>query len=76
MKELVNFLVKQYVDEENFEIIVLEDEKKIEYKVLVDKDFIAKVIGKSGRTSRAIRTLVKAAADNYEKAVSVYIEER
>lgn len=76
MKDLVNFLVKQFVDEEYFEIIVLEDEKRIEYKVLVDKDYIARVIGRSGRTSRAIRTLVRAASNNSEKAVSVFIVER
>lgn len=76
MKDLVNYLVKQFVDEGSFETIVLEDEKKIDYKVLVDKDQIAKVIGKAGKTSRAIRALVRAASDNNEKSVSFFIAER
>lgn len=76
MKELVEYLVKQFVDEENFEVIVLEDEQSIEYKVNVDKEEIAKVIGKGGKTSKAIRTLVRAATVDKDKKYSVYIQER
>ncbi|MDD4316219.1 MAG: KH domain-containing protein [Clostridia bacterium] len=76
MRELVEYLVKQFVDEENFEILILEDGNSVEFKVLVDKDYIAKVIGKSGKTSRAIRSLVRAASMNSDKNYSVYIQER
>lgn len=76
MKKLINYLVEQLVDKENFEIIVLEDNNSVEYKVLVDKEHIARVIGKGGRTSRAIRTLARAANDRNDKAIGVYIEER
>ncbi|HHT83642.1 MAG: KH domain-containing protein [Christensenellales bacterium] len=76
MKDLIDYLVKQLIEEEHHEIVVLEDEKNIEYKVYVDKEHIAKVIGKAGKTSKAIRTLVKACANGRDKNVSVYIEER
>lgn len=76
MRDLVEYLVKQFADEEHFEILMLEDGDRIEFKVLVDKDHIAKVIGKAGKTSRAIRSLVKAASMNLDKSYSVYIQER
>jgi len=76
MKELVAFLVRQFVPDENFEIVVIEDEETVDFRVLVDKDFIAKLIGKAGRTSKAIRTIVREAAGRSDKSYSVYIEER
>ncbi len=76
MKELINYLVEQFAGKDNFEIIVLEDEDIIEYKVLVDKEYIARVIGKGGRTSRAIRTLARASNTRRDKSIRVYVEER
>lgn len=76
MKELIGFLVKQFISEENFEIMVLEDEETVEYKVLVDQEHIARLIGKNGKTSRAIRTLVRAASRKSDKVPAVTIEER
>lgn len=76
MRELVDYLVKQFINEENYEIVVLEDTNSIEYKVFVDKEHIAKVIGRGGRTSRAIRSLLRAASSGADKTYSVYIQER
>lgn len=76
MKELVQFIAKQFVPEDHFEIIVLEDTEAVEFKVLVDKDYIAKLIGKNGKTSRAIRTLLRAASHGSDKTYSVSIDER
>ena len=76
MTELVEYLVKQFVEKENFEIVVIDDVDKVEHKVLVDKDHIAKVIGKGGRNSKAIRTIVRAASVKMDKNHTVYIEER
>ncbi len=76
MRDFVDFLVKQVVEEGSYEIVVLEDDNNVEIKVLVDKDKVARLIGKSGRLAKAIRTIVKAAAQSYDKRYDVYIEER
>ena len=76
MRDFVDFLVKQVVEEGSYEIVVFEDDNNVEIKVLVDKDKVARLIGKSGRLAKAIRTRVKAAAQSYDKRYDVYIEER
>ena len=76
MRDFVDFLVKQVVEEGSYEIVVFEDDNNVEIKVLVDKDKVARLIGKSGRLAKAIRTIVKAAAQSCDKRYDVYIEER
>lgn len=76
IRDFVDFLIKQIVDEECYEIVMLEDNDNVEIKVLVDKDKVARLIGKSGRLAKSIRTIVKAAAQNSDKRYDIYIEER
>ena len=76
IRDFVNFLVKQIVDEESYEIVMFEDNDNVEIKVLVDKNKVARLIGKSGRLAKSIRTIVKAAAQNSDKRYDIYIEER
>ncbi len=76
MFELVNFIVKQFVDEENYEIVILEDGDEVDIRVMVDKDHVAKLIGKGGKTAKALRTIVKSASQKLDENYSVYVEER
>ncbi|MBO5773469.1 MAG: KH domain-containing protein [Clostridia bacterium] len=76
VRDFVDFLVKQIVDEEFYEIVMFEDNDNVQIKVLVDKDKVARLIGKSGRLAKSIRTIVKAAAQNSDKRYDLYIEER
>ncbi|MBQ4072796.1 MAG: KH domain-containing protein [Clostridia bacterium] len=76
IRDFVDFLVKQIVDEESYDIVMLEDNDNVEIKVLVDKNKVARLIGKSGRLAKSIRTIVKAAAQNSDKRYDIYIEER
>ncbi len=76
MRELVDFLVGQIVDSSSYEIVMLEDDENVVIKVFVDKNKVAKLIGKSGRIVKAIRTIVKASAKNNDKRYDVFIEER
>ena len=76
IRDFVDFLVKQIVDEEFYEIVMFEDNDNVEIKVLVDKNKVARLIGKSGRLAKSIRTIVKAAAQNSDKRYDLYIEER
>lgn len=76
MRELVDFLVGQIVEQDSYEIVMVEDDNTVEIKVFVDQEKVAKIIGKSGRIAKSIRTLVKAASQNSEKKYDIYIEER
>ena len=75
MFEFVDYLVKNIIDD-GYEIMLIEDDNDVEIKVIVDKAKIAKLIGKNGRTAKAIRSIVKAASHNSEKRYDVNIDER
>lgn len=74
MYDLVDFLVGKLIDKEHYDILVSEEGKKVDIRVVVDEDNIQKVIGKGGRTAKAIRTLVRSIAQNTDTIYSVYIE--
>ena len=76
MKELVDYIVKSFIGEEAYEIVLVEDGDKVDIRVLVDKDKIAKVIGKGGKIAKAIRTLVHSASRGSDQSYSVFFEER
>ena len=74
MKELLITIAKNLVD--NPDSVTVEEEEQDSTTILrlrVGAEDMGKVIGKQGRIARAIRTLVKAAAINEEKKVSVEI---
>lgn len=73
MTELVTFMVKSLVDKKDAVEVTLADDGVINVKV--DKDDIGKVIGKDGRIAKAIRTIVKAAANKQQAKYMVVILE-
>ncbi|MFA5449742.1 MAG: KH domain-containing protein [Clostridia bacterium] len=76
MRELVDLLVSKIIERESYDIVLLEDDNNVEIKVFVDKNKIAKLIGRNGRIARSIRTIVKATAQTTDKRYDIYIEER
>ena len=63
MRELVDFLVAELVDDPDaVEVTESEDDRWLRYTVHVAPDDMGKVIGKGGRTAKAIRLVVRAAA--------------
>lgn len=73
MTELVTFMVKSLVDKKDAVEVTLTEDGVINIKV--DKDDIGKVIGKDGRIAKAIRTIVKAAANKQQAKYTVVILE-
>jgi predicted RNA-binding protein YlqC (UPF0109 family) len=63
LKELVEYLAKSLVDKPD-EVIVTEvdGEQTVVYELKVAQEDLGKVIGKQGRTARAIRTILGAAS--------------
>ena len=74
MKELVELIAKSLVDQPDM-VVVTEtaDDNTINLELTVAPEDMGKVIGKSGRIAKAIRTVVKAAATKGDKKVIVDI---
>lgn len=73
MVELVEFLVKKLVDDEDA-VKVSEEENEngeIIIHVSVNEDDMGKVIGKNGKIASAIRTFVKSVSSRSHKKVFV-----
>lgn len=71
---VLEYVAKQLVDyPDDVEVIPVEGERSVVLELHVNQDDLGKVIGKRGRTAKAIRTLVKAAAANDGKNVVVEI---
>jgi predicted RNA-binding protein YlqC (UPF0109 family) len=63
MKELIQYIVKALVDNpDKVEVKEIAGEKSIIYELRVGEGDLGKVIGKEGRTAKAIRTIITAAA--------------
>jgi len=63
MKELVSFIASSLVDDRDaVQVNELEREDTTVYELRVAKEDLGKVIGKQGRTARAIRALLTATA--------------
>lgn len=75
MKELVEVIAKALVDNPD-EVVVSETEKDklIVIDLKVAQSDMGKVIGKSGRIAKSIRTVVSAASAKSDKKVIVEID--
>ncbi len=74
MKELVEVLAKALVDKpDEVSVSQTEDDDSITIELKVAQSDMGKVIGKSGRIAKAIRTVVKAASTKIDKKVNVEI---
>ena len=74
MKNLVEVIAKALVENPD-EVVVTQTEKErvIVVELRVAPSDMGKVIGKSGRIAKAIRSVVKAASSGYTKKVVVDI---
>ena len=77
LKELIEMIAKALVDyPEQVEVSELEGEQTSVIELRVAKEDLGKVIGKQGRTARAMRTILSAASTKIRKrAVLEIIEE-
>lgn len=76
MKDLVDYIAKSLVDNPE-EVLVTEVEGEVTsvIELKVAKTDLGKVIGKEGRTARAIRTLLTAASTKTNKRAVLEIIE-
>lgn len=68
LKELVEFMAKSLVDNpESVVVSEVEGEQTAVIELRVAKEDLGKVIGKQGRTARAMRTILGAASTKARK---------
>lgn len=76
MKELILLIAKMLVDNpDKVEVIEVEGEKTTVLELKVATEDLGKVIGKQGKTARAMRTILNAAATKMRKRAVLEILE-
>lgn len=74
LQNLLLLLVRPIVDEpDSVEVDASESDTRVDLELKVAPDDVGKVIGRGGRTIRAIRTVVKAASVKVGKRVNVEV---
>ncbi|MBW2093694.1 MAG: KH domain-containing protein [Deltaproteobacteria bacterium] len=68
MKDLISYIAKALVDKpEDVVVTEIEGEQTSVIELKVAKEDLGKVIGKQGRTARAMRTILSAASTKINK---------
>jgi uncharacterized protein len=76
LKELVEFMARALVDNpEKVRVSEIEGEQTSVIELRVSKEDLGKVIGKQGRTARAMRTILSAASTKIRKRAVLEIIE-
>ncbi|MES0446629.1 MAG: KH domain-containing protein [Desulfobacterales bacterium] len=76
MKELIKYIAKALVDlPEQVDVAEVEGNQTSVLELKVAKEDLGKVIGKQGRTARAMRTILSAASAKIKKRTVLEIIE-
>jgi predicted RNA-binding protein YlqC (UPF0109 family) len=76
LRELIDYMAKALVDHpEQVEVSELAGEQTSVIELRVAKEDLGKVIGKQGRTARAMRTILSAASTKIRKRAVLEIIE-
>ena len=76
LEELVRYVSRALVDEpDDVRVATVEDERAVVLELTVAEDDLGKVIGKDGRTARAIRTVLTASSARLKKRAVLEILE-
>jgi len=76
MKELVQYLARSLVSHpDSVEVKETEQESAVILELKVAKEDLGRIIGKQGRTAKAIRTLATAAASRMNRKIVLEILE-
>jgi uncharacterized protein len=76
MKELIEFIAAKLVDHpEQIVVTLQEDEENVTIELRVAQEDLGKVIGKQGRTARAMRAVLAASITGENKRTRLEIVE-
>jgi predicted RNA-binding protein YlqC (UPF0109 family) len=78
MKEFIEFIAKNLVDKPESVSVeeIQESDNRVKFILQVDDSETGKVIGKMGRTAKAIRTLLSAVASKQGKRALMEIPDK
>jgi len=75
LKQLLTDMVAAIIDNPNeISVVEYDEDDNIRFELSVSEDDMGKVIGKHGKNARAIRTIMKNAANSIGKRVTVDIK--
>ena len=75
-KDLIEYLAKSLVDNpDEVEVREREEESSVQLELCVNQKDLGKVIGRQGKTARAMRTILGAAAAKEGRRASLEIVE-
>ena len=76
MKDLIEFIARSLVDDpDNVQVNEVAGESASVIELRVAKEELGKVIGKNGRTARAMRTILSAASTKMRQRATLEILE-
>ncbi len=76
MKELIEFIAKKLTSHpEDVSVRVIDRDEGYAYELQVHPEDMGKIIGRNGRTAKAIRSVLNSAASKAEVRVSLHIGE-
>ncbi len=75
MQDLLEFLAREMTGQSDIKVISEENQGFLNYKIIAPKEFMGLLVGKGGRTIKAIRSLLKVRATLEKKVVGISIEE-
>jgi len=73
MKELLTFILEGITGKKDFKIEETEEGGRVDYLIFAPEEMVGMIIGKNGKTIKAIRNLLKVRATLEKKAVSVSV---
>lgn len=74
MKELLELIIKNVVDDDNFVVEEISEEDRVTLIIKVPQEKLGLIIGKEGRTIKAIQDLIRIKATLLKKFVSLKAE--
>jgi len=76
MKDLLNFLLKEITGSSDFSVEQVDEEDKINFNVVANPEIIGLIIGKGGKTIKAIQTLIRIRGRLENKSAFVNVAQK
>lgn len=76
MRDLLEFIIRGITGSDDFTTEEIDEGERADLLIKVNKDLVGLIIGKNGRTIRAIRNLLRVRATLEKKVVFVSVSEK
>lgn len=74
MKDFIAYLIKNLVDEpDSVNVDVFEGERSTVVEIRVDSKDVAKIVGRAGRTIKALRTIASTVGARFDRKIRLEV---